>query len=121
MLPFWPGIGLDLLDQDPGPMASTIHGVFFDRIAPTSRLRRAIEAPALVVGHPHDPVHPAADAAMLASELPNARFVAAESIVEWRLRPARLDEEVLGFLAEVFAEPAGASREGSDVEGTMNA
>ena len=30
-------------------------------------------APALVVGHPADPIHPAADAAMLADEMPNAR------------------------------------------------
>src|SRR5690348_12520931 len=65
VVPFWAGIALDTLDQRPGPMAAAIHGIFFGRIAPSSRLRRRIEAPALVIGHPRDPIHPAADAAML--------------------------------------------------------
>jgi pimeloyl-ACP methyl ester carboxylesterase len=103
VLPFWPGIGLDLLDQAPGPMASTLHGIFFDRIAPTRGLRRRIEIPAVVIGHPHDPVHPAADAHMLADELPHGRFIAAESILEWRARPERINAEVFTFLTEVFA------------------
>ena len=79
------------LDQRPAPMAAAIHGIFFGRIAPSSRLRRRIEAPALVVGHPRDPIHPAADAAMLAEELPDSTFVEARGILEWRLRPERLD------------------------------
>jgi pimeloyl-ACP methyl ester carboxylesterase len=102
LLPFWVGVGVDLFDQQPGAMAATVHGIFFDRIAPTSSLRRRIEAPALVVGHRHDPVHPAADAAMLADELPNGRFLAAESIFEWRARPERINAEVFQFLSEVF-------------------
>ena len=84
VVPFWVGIGLDTLDQRPGPMAAAIHGIFFGRIAPSSRSRKRIEAPALVVGHPRDPIHPAADAAMLAEELPDSRFVEAHSILEWR-------------------------------------
>ena len=47
--------------------------------------------PALVIGHPADPIHPAADAAMLAAEMPNATFVQARSILEWRVTPERLD------------------------------
>lgn len=104
LVPFWGGIALDTLKQQPAAMAATIHGIFFGRIAPPSRLRETIELPALVVGHPHDPVHPAADAAMLAEEMPNARFVAAHSILEWRLRPARLDAEAALFVAECWAE-----------------
>ncbi|MDT7574139.1 MAG: hypothetical protein QOH17_472 [Pseudonocardiales bacterium] len=103
LVPFWVGVGLDVLDQDAAPMAATVHGIFFGRIAPSSRLRKLIELPAVVVGHRHDPLHPAADAAMLADELPVARFVPAESIVEWRLRPGRLNREVLAFLADVCA------------------
>ena len=53
--------------------------------------------PALVVGHPKDPIHPAADAAMLAEEIPGARFVRARSILEWRLAPERLDDLAAGF------------------------
>ena len=61
-------------------------------------MRRRIEAPALVVGHPRDPVHPAADAAMLAEELPDARFVEAHGILEWRLRPLRLHGIAAAFV-----------------------
>ena len=92
-------------------MAATIHGIFFGRIAPSSKRRRQIQAPALVVGHPRDPIHPAADAAMLADEMPNARFVAARSILEWRSRPDRLDAEAVAFVTRVLGglAPIGAS------------
>ena len=108
LVPFWTGIVLDTLDQRPAPMAAAIHGIFFGRVAPSSRLRRRIAAPALVVGHPHDPVHPAADAAMLAEEMPNARFVEAHGILEWRLRPARLDTLTSDFVEECWAARSGA-------------
>lgn len=97
-VPFWAGIALDTVGQRPGPMGAVVHGLFFGRIAPPSRERRAIEVPALVVGHPADPIHPAADAAMLAAELPQATFVEARSILEWRLSPERLNG-----LASAFA------------------
>lgn len=98
IVPFWVGIALDTMNQQPGPMAATVHGIFFGRVAPSSRLRKMIEVPAIVIGHRHDPIHPAADAEMLSDELPNARFVAATSIVEWRSRPARITGEVVDFL-----------------------
>ena len=97
-VPFWPGIMLDTLDQQPAALAATVHGIFFGRIAPPRSVRTTLDAPALVVGHPHDPIHPAADAAMLAEELPRGRFVAAESILEWRFRPDRLDAEAVAFV-----------------------
>ena len=65
LVPFWAGIALDTCDQRPGSVAAVVHGIFFGRVAPSSRERRAIAAPAIVVGHPADPIHPAADAAML--------------------------------------------------------
>ena len=102
VVPFWAGIVLDTLDQRPAPMAAAIHGIFFGRVAPPSRARRRIEAPALVVGHPHDPIHPAADAAMLAEELPDATFVEARGILEWRVRPARLDALAVEFVERCF-------------------
>jgi pimeloyl-ACP methyl ester carboxylesterase len=103
MVPFWTGIGLDTLKQHPAPMAAAIHGIFFGRIAPSSKQRRQIQAPALVVGHPRDPIHPAADAAMLAEEMPNARFVAARSIVEWRATPDRLNQEAIAFVTTCWS------------------
>ncbi|HEY0902431.1 MAG TPA: alpha/beta hydrolase [Marmoricola sp.] len=108
LVPFWVGIGLDTLDQRPGAMAATVHGLFFGRIAPSSRQRRAIQAPALVVGHPRDPIHPAADAAMLAEELVGARFVSARSILEWRVSPDRLDRVAVDFVQECYAAPPGS-------------
>ena len=100
IVPFWAGVALDTFNQRPAPMAATIHGIFFGRVAPSSKLRRRIEAPALVVGHRRDPIHPWADAALLADEMPNARFVEARSILEWRLYPDRLTREAVAFLDE---------------------
>lgn len=97
LVPFWVGIGLDTCNQRPESVAAVVHGVFFGRVAPSSRERRSITAPALVVGHARDPIHPAADAAMLAEELPNATFVQARSILEWRVRPDRLNRAATGF------------------------
>ncbi len=107
---FWTGIGLDTLKQYPQPMGATVHGIFFGRVAPSSRLRQQIMAPALVIGHPRDPIHPAADAAMLATELPNATFVRAESILEWRRRPERLTAETIAFVERCYSEPRDIRR-----------
>ena len=109
LVPFWAGVVLDTLNQRPAPMAATIHGIFFGRIAPATGLRRTITAPAMVVGHPRDPVHPWADAAMLAEEMPHARFVQAGGILEWRMRPARLDKEAIAFVEECW-RPAARRR-----------
>jgi pimeloyl-ACP methyl ester carboxylesterase len=109
VVPFWIGIGLDTLDQRPGAMAATIHGLFFGRVAPSSKQRRGIAAPALVVGHRRDPIHPAADAEMLAEELVAARFVEARSILEWRATPDRLDEIAVAFVGECFDLPGSRS------------
>jgi pimeloyl-ACP methyl ester carboxylesterase len=89
-------------------MAAAIHGIFFGRIAPSSRTRKQIEVPALVVGHKRDPIHPAADAAMLAEELPDTTFVEARSILEWRYRPQRLNKIAAAFVARCFESEAGA-------------
>jgi pimeloyl-ACP methyl ester carboxylesterase len=102
VVPFWAGIVLDTLDQRPAPMAAAIHGIFFGRVAPPSRLRRQIAAPALVVGHPRDPIHPAADAAMLAEELADSTFVEARGILEWRFRPERLNDISTDFVTRCF-------------------
>ena len=106
VVPFWLGIGLDTCDQRPAPMAAVVHGMFFGRVAPSSKERRAITAPALVVGHPKDPIHPAADAAMLAEEMPHATFLRARSILEWRISPERLDRAAAGFALGCWATPA---------------
>lgn len=112
LVPFWAGIALDTLDQRADSMAAVVHGLFFGRMAPSSRQRRAITAPVLVVGHPADPIHPAADAAMLAAELPQATFVQARSILEWRLTPERLNAEAVRFALSCSQVPRRRRRSG---------
>jgi pimeloyl-ACP methyl ester carboxylesterase len=108
IVPFWAGIVLDTLDQRSDSVAAVVHGLFFGRIAPSSRRRRQIAVPALVVGHPSDPIHPAADAAMLAEEMPNATFLRARSILEWRFWPERLNRAAAEFALECWAAPRRA-------------
>jgi pimeloyl-ACP methyl ester carboxylesterase len=91
VVPFWAGIALDACDQRADAMAAMLHGLFFGRAAPSSKERRRITVPALVVGHPLDPLRPLADAVTLAEELPQGTFVRARSALEWRLTPERLD------------------------------
>ena len=104
LVPFWVGVGLDTLDQRPAAMAATVHGLFFGRVAPSPKERRAIDVPALVIGHTRDPIHPAADAEMLAEELVGGRFVSARSILEWRVSPHRLDDLAVEFVGDCFAD-----------------
>lgn len=108
-LPFLAELAIDWVAQDPGPSAAVLQGLFFGRIAPHRDIRRTLEAPALVIGHPRDPVHPFSDAGMLAAELPNGRLLNADSIVELRARPERLTEEIAAFVDACWATPTTAS------------
>ncbi len=108
-LPLVPEIMLDWVSQDPGPSGAVIQGLFFGRIAPHRELRRTFEAPALVIGHPRDPIHPFSDAGMLAEELPNGRLLNANSIVELRTRPERLTAEIGAFIDDCW-KPKKATR-----------
>lgn len=97
-LPLVAEILLDAASQDPGPSGALLQGLFFGRIAPHRTERRTFDAPALVIGHPRDPVHPFSDADMLAAELPNGRLLNANSIVELRTSPERLTGEIAAFV-----------------------
>src|SRR3954454_14051710 len=106
-VPFWGDVFLDVLRQDPGPSAAVLHGLFFGRTAPPQSERETFEAPTLVIGHPRDPIHPFSDADALARELPAARMIEANSILELRLTPERLTAEILDFVDGCFrTEPA---------------
>jgi pimeloyl-ACP methyl ester carboxylesterase len=96
-------IGLDWVRQRPGPSQAVLEGLLLGETAPHREERVKIEQETLVVGHPRDPLHPFSDSGMLLEELPNARLVEANSIFEWRLDPERLNEELSGFLEEVWA------------------
>jgi pimeloyl-ACP methyl ester carboxylesterase len=102
ILPFYADVALDLLRQDPGPGAAVLQGLFFGRVAPHRSERRTMDTQALVIGHHRDPVHPFSDAGMLAGELPNARLIEADSLIELRYKPQRLTGEIGAFLDEVW-------------------
>jgi pimeloyl-ACP methyl ester carboxylesterase len=110
--PLLADVALDTIRQDPAPSAAVLHGLFFGRTAPHRGLRKQLRAPALVIGHHRDPVHPFSDSGALAKELPNARLVEASSILELRLTPERLTAEIGDFLDACWKprRRAGASR-----------
>jgi pimeloyl-ACP methyl ester carboxylesterase len=98
-------IGLDWVRQRPGPSGSVLEGLLSGETAPHREERRKIAQPTLIVGHPRDPLHPFSDSGMLAEELANGRLVEANSILEWRLSPKRLNGELAAFLEEVWMPP----------------
>jgi pimeloyl-ACP methyl ester carboxylesterase len=109
LLPLYGNVVLDLVRQEPGPGGALLQGLFFGRIAPHRSERSTFQTPTLVIGHHRDPVHPFSDAGMLAEELPNGRLLEADSLMELRLRPERLTEEIASFLDEIWA-PRRAGR-----------
>jgi pimeloyl-ACP methyl ester carboxylesterase len=115
LVPHYGNVLLDLLRQDPGPGAAVLQGVFFGRVAPHRSERPAFTTRALVIGHRRDPVHPFSDAGMLAEELPDARLIEADSLVELRLKPQRLTDEIAGFLDEVWSSRRGRRRSATSV------
>lgn len=103
-------IALDWTRRDPEASEAVLQGVLYGRTAPPREERRGIELPALVIGHPADPLHPFSDSDMLVEEMPNARLVDAESIFEWRISPGRLDDELAAFVGQAYDfEPAAAA------------
>jgi pimeloyl-ACP methyl ester carboxylesterase len=96
-------IALDFVRQRPGPSQAVLEGLLLGETAPHREDRVRIEHEALVVGHPRDPLHPFSDSGMLLEELANARLIEASWILEWRLQPERLNEELSAFLDDVWA------------------
>ncbi len=97
-------IGLDWIRRRPGPTLAVLEGLLLGETAPHREERQKIDRPALIVGHQRDPLHPFSDSGMLAEELPQARLVEANSILEWRITPGRLTDELAAFLDEVRAQ-----------------
>jgi pimeloyl-ACP methyl ester carboxylesterase len=98
-------MALDAVSQDPKPMASVLQGLFFGRVAPPRGERASLEPPALVIGHPRDPIHPFSDSDMLMRELPDSRLVEASSILELRTSPERITGEITRFIDECWGGP----------------
>lgn len=98
-------IGLDWVRRRPGPTVAVLEGLLLGETAPHREERRQIAQPALVVGHPRDPLHPFSDSGMLLEELPGASLIEANSILEWRVNPQRLTDELALFLDGVWGRP----------------
>ncbi len=104
--PFGPlNSALHAASVPPDVLAAIIHGVLVGPVAPTLEERSRIAAPALILAHGNDLLHPFNDADNLAHQLPDAELVRARSPLELRLRPHRLTGRIAEFLREVW-EPA---------------
>jgi pimeloyl-ACP methyl ester carboxylesterase len=90
------------LSLDPEETTAVLHGMLAGPITPTYEERHAIAAPALVIGHKIDFIHPFTDADHLARQLPRARLVEARSVIELRFAPERLTAHIAEFLDEVW-------------------
>ncbi len=119
LLPHYGNVMLDVVRQEPGPGGALLQGLFFGRIAPPRSERAKFQTPTLVLGHRRDPVHPFSDAGMLAEEMPNARLLEANSLVELRLQPERLTGEIAAFLDEVWAKPRAQRKRPASRRGTV--
>lgn len=101
---------LNALSAEPEMVKAVLHGYVVGPIVPAARDRGNVRVPTLIIGHGRDPLHEQRDARSLASEMPNARLLEANSILELRTRPDRLWRGIRPFLDEVRPSGAGRSR-----------
>jgi len=102
---------MNTLSNDPKETAAVLHGILAGPIAPTVDQRAAMDVPALVIGHQVDRIHPFHDAEQLARRLPGGRLVQANSVLEMRMHPERLTEEIGMFLDDVWDAPTQSGRQ----------
>jgi pimeloyl-ACP methyl ester carboxylesterase len=101
---------MNTLSNDPTETAAVLHGILAGPIAPTVGQRAAMDVPALVIGHQVDRIHPFHDAEQLARRLPRGQLIQANSVLELRVRPERLTDQIAAFLDDAWDEPADADR-----------
>ena len=97
--------------SDPDETAAVLHGILLGPMAPTIDERRAITAPALVLGHGIDLIHSFADAKRLARQLPDARLIRTRTFAELWVHPGRLTAEISEFLDRVWADDGAQNRD----------
>ncbi len=108
-MPYSANLVLDVLKRDPRTTSHVLQGIYFGRLAPPREERMDIEAPALIIGHKFDPVHPYDDAVELAGDMPNATFIEARSIAELRLMPKRLTNSIIEHVDQCWRPRAVGS------------
>jgi pimeloyl-ACP methyl ester carboxylesterase len=102
---------MNTLANDPTETAAVLHGILAGPIAPTVGQRLAMQVPVLVIGHQIDRIHPFHDAEQLAKRLPDGRLLQANSVLELRVNPGRLTEEIAQFLEAAWQDPPKADRQ----------
>ena len=101
---------MNMLSSEPRETAAVLHGILAGPIAPTVDQRAAMDIPALVIGHKVDHVHPFHDAQQLARRLPRGQLIQANSVLELRVHPERLTEQIHGLLDAAWARPVRRAR-----------
>ena len=101
---------MNMLSAEPRETAAVLHGILAGPIAPTVDQRVAMDIPALVIGHKVDHVHPFHDAQQLARRLPQGQLIQASSMLELRVHPERLTEEINRHLDLAWGRPSDKAR-----------
>ena len=87
-----------------------LEGLLFGRTAPPRDERELIGMPALVIGHPSDPLHPFSTPTCSSRRCRGRGWSTPSRSSSGACSPGRLDDELAEFLAEVYAaEPASAA------------
>jgi len=89
--------------SDPDEIGAVLHGVLVGPIAPTVEQRRAITAPALILGHGIDLIHSFTDAERLARQISDSRLIRTRTFAELWVHPGRLTGEICEFLDDAWA------------------
>lgn len=95
---------LDIVPKNPRQAAAVLRGLIESTPVPDYSRFGGVPVPTLVVGHPRDPLHSYEDAKALARTLPKGKLLTARSMLELRLRPARLWPEIESFYRECFSQ-----------------
>jgi len=106
---------LDAASLPPRTIAAVLHGVLVGPVAPTIDERRGIRAPALVLAHAFDLIHPFDDARNLTGQLVDAELLRATSPLELRVLPGRLTERIAEFAAACSDRPGRRTSQRSSV------
>lgn len=101
---------LNAVSAEPRLVNAILHGYVVGATVPPVRARRALDMPALVIGHGWDRLHELRDAVALARELPRGRLIKARSILELRVRPQRLWPDIQAHLQAVRDGTPGRRR-----------
>lgn len=91
----------NLFSAPPEVTAAVLHGILVGPVAPEIELRRQITTPTLVIGHERDLLHRFTDATNLVQQIPGAKFLHADSILELRVKPERLMPQIEAFLDSI--------------------